>query len=185
VRQLRHRGEPVKLVIGAGPTSYSGWLATDLPVLNALEAEDWSKVFRPGDVERILAEHVVEHWTEGEFRHFLRIVRPYLSPQGRIRVAVPDGSHPDPAYVDSVKPGGTGLGADDHKALYTFRTMTALLAEEGYEAKLLEYFDAGGQFHRTEWSSDDGFIMRSADSDSRNKERPLSYTSLILDAFPR
>lgn len=184
VRRLRREGGPVKIIIGAGPTSYSDWLATDLPLLDALKPRDWSRIFRPGDVDRILAEHVIEHWTEEEFRHFLRIARPYLSPQGRIRVAVPDGFHPDASYIDQVRPGGTGCGAEDHKILHAFRSMTALLSEEDYGAELLEYFDEEGQFHHAAWSPEDGFIIRSADNDPRNKERPLSYTSLILDAFP-
>lgn len=173
------------MVIGAGPTAYSGWLATDLPVLDALNEGDWSGIFRPGDVDRILAEHVIEHWTEEELRQFLRAVRPYLSKAGRIRVAVPDGSHPDSSYIDQVKPGGTGPGADDHKVLHTLPSMTVILADEGYGAEPLEYFDDQGHFHHLVWSPEDGFIMRSADHDDRNKVKPLSYTSLILDAFPR
>ena len=184
VRRFRRKGEPIRLVIGAGPTAYRDWIITDLPVLDALRPADWSRVFRPGDVDRILAEHVVEHWTEDEFRYFLSVVRPYLSWQGRIRIAVPDGFHPHPAYIEQVKPGGTGCGADDHKVLYNYRTMTALLSEEGYKAEPLEYFSEEGQFRRTAWRLEDGFIMRSADHDPRNRERPLSYTSLIVDALP-
>lgn len=185
VARLRRNGERVRVVIGAGPTAYSGWLATDLPVLDALKERDWSGIFRPGDVDRILAEHVIEHWTEEELRQFLRAVRPYLSRKGRIRVAVPDGSHPDPSYIDEVKPGGAGLGADDHKVLHTLASMTVILSDEGYGAEPLEYFDEQGHFHHLAWSPEDGFIMRSADHDDRNRVKPLSYTSLILDAFPR
>jgi predicted SAM-dependent methyltransferase len=185
VARLRRHGGRVRVVIGAGPTAYSGWLATDLPVLDALKEGDWSRIFRPGDVDRVLAEHVIEHWTERELRQFLRAVRPYLSRVGRIRVAVPDGLHPDSSYIDEVKPGGTGLGADDHKVLHTFPSMAAILSDEGYGAEPLEYFDDGGRFHRLAWSAEDGFVMRSADHDDRNGVKPLSYTSLILDAFPR
>ncbi len=47
---------------------------------------------------------------------------------------------------------------------------------------LLEYFDEAGNFHRSPWDASDGFVARSADYDPRNKEKPLSYTSLIVDA---
>jgi len=184
VKGLRRQRQPVKLVIGAGPTSYEGWLSADLPVLDALNPQHWRSIFEPGDIDRILAEHVMEHWTEEELGCFLRIVRPYLSKQGAIRIAVPDGFHPDQHYIDWVKPGGTGCGADDHKVLYNYLTITAFLSGEHYEVRLLEYFDEGGKFHRIAWAAEDGFVQRSADNDLRNRGHPLSYTSLILDAFP-
>lgn len=184
VKGLRRQRQPVKLVIGAGATSYEGWLSTDLPVLNALNPRHWSSIFEPGDIDRILAEHVMEHWTEEELGCFLRIVRPYLSKGGAIRIAVPDGFHPDQHYIDWVRPGGTGCGADDHKVLYNYLTTTTLLSGEHYEVELLEYFDESGEFHRIAWKAEDGFVQRSADNDLRNRGHPLSYTSLILDAFP-
>jgi predicted SAM-dependent methyltransferase len=184
VKGLRRQRQPVKLVIGAGPTRYEGWLSTDLPVLDALNTRHWSSIFEPGDIDRILAEHVMEHWTEEELRRFLRIVSPYLSKEGAIRIAVPDGFHPDQHYIDWVKPGGIGCGADDHKVLYNCLTITALLSGEHYEVRLLEYFDECGEFHRVAWKAEDGFVQRSADNDLRNKESPLSYTSLIVDVFP-
>jgi len=45
-----------------------------------------------------------------------------------LRVAVPDGFHPNPGYIERVKPGGTGPGAGDHKILYTYRTLSAILS---------------------------------------------------------
>ena len=184
VKRFRYEGKPVKVVIGAGPTSHEGWLITDLPVLDALKPADWRYIFPRGSIERILSEHVIEHWTEDGFRSFLKIVRPFLSEQGFIRIAVPDGFHPDPSYIDYVKPGGTGSGADDHQVLYNHITITRVLSEDQYDCNLLEYFDEDGQFHLSPWEISDGFIVRSADHDPRNEERPLSYTSLIIDAWP-
>jgi len=185
VQRLRTNGEMVRLVIGAASTSYEGWLMTDLPVLDALNPSDWGYLFTQGSIHRILAEHVIEHWTRDEFCSFLRMVRPFLSEQGFIRIAVPDGLHPDSSYIDYVKPGGSGCGADDHKVLYNYITMTSTLSEKQYDYNLLEYFDETGQFHRSRWKASDGFVERSANYDARNRERPLSYTSLIVDAWPQ
>ena len=185
VRNLRSKGDMVKLVIGASSTSYKGWLVTDLPVLDALKPADWGYIFPQGSIDRILAEHVIEHWTEEEFRSFLGIVRPFVSRAGFIRIAVPDGFHPAPSYIDYVKPGGSGIGAEDHKVLYNYITITRILSGEHYDYNLLEYFDEMGQFHCCKWEIKDGFIKRSADYDPRNKEQPLSYTSLIIDAWSR
>ena len=113
VKRLRYEGNPIRVVIGAGSKNYEGcWLITNLPVLDALNSAHWSHVFPRGSIDRILAEHVIEHWTEDELHLFLRIVQPFLSEQGFIRIAIPDGFHPDPSYIDYVKPGGTGSGAD-------------------------------------------------------------------------
>jgi predicted SAM-dependent methyltransferase len=150
-----------------------------------LNPAHWSYIFPQGSIDRILAEHVIEHWTEDDFRLFLRVVQPFLSEQGFIRIAVPDGFHPDPSYIDYVKPGGSGSGSDDHKVLYNYIAITRILSEEQYNYNLPEYFDEAGQFHCSPWEISDGFVERSADYDSRNKERSLSYTSLIIDVWPR
>jgi predicted SAM-dependent methyltransferase len=184
VEEKRVAGGLMKLVIGAASTRYDGWVMTDLPVLDALRAADWRRIFRRGSIDRILAEHVIEHWSADQFRLFLRLVRPFLSEQGFMRIAVPDGFHPDVAYINHVKPGGTGPGADDHKVLYDYVSMTRILSEQQYGFELLEYFDERHQFHRCPWDAGDGFIQRSVDHDDRNRERPLSYTSLILDTWP-
>ena len=153
--------------------------------MDALNPAHWSYIFPRGSIGRILVEHVIEHWTEDEFRLFLMTVRPFLSEHGFIRIAVPDGFHHDSSYIDYVKPGGSGCGADDHKVLYNYIAITCILSEEQYDYKLLEYFDEAGQFHCSPWEISDGFVERSADYDPRNKERPLSYISLIIDVCPR
>jgi predicted SAM-dependent methyltransferase len=185
VSRLLSKRQAIKLVSGAATDQhYDDWLMTNLPSLDALNVEHFKSIFSPGCIDRILAEHVVEHWHECELHLFLHIVRPYLLSTGVIRLAVPDGFHPDPGYVAAVRPGETGPGAEDHKVLYTHRQMADLLAKARYTCRLLEYFDEQGRFHQFPWLIDDGFIMRSADHDPRNKIKPLSYTSLIVDATP-
>ncbi len=183
-KQMMAKGESVKVVIGAGGTDFEGWIITNLPYLDALKAEDWARIFTPGSIDRILSEHVFEHLSTDQFRIFLRVVQPYLSAEGRIRISVPDGHHPDPDYIESARPGGTGPGAYDHKVFYTHTLIAEVLTEEGYAYRLLEYFDQEGEFHQTAWDAVDGFMQRSADHDPRNREKPLSYTSLILDCWP-
>jgi len=197
VREVKHRlnsGVTVRLVVGAGPGSeliaptgsvHEGWILTDHATLNALDSRDWAKEFEPGTISRIFAEHVVEHWTEDGLKTFLHIVSRYLNSSGNVRIAVPDGYHPDQSYIEQVKPGGTGPGSDDHKVLYNYQSLTAIFKSEDWEYDLLEYFDQEHKFHSKSWDKADGFIERAAETDSRNNIRPLSYTSLILDARPR
>lgn len=193
VERLQSRREPLKLVVGAGSpeprmgepgTPYEGWLLTDVDALDALRHEEWAALFRPQSIQNILAEHVMEHLTEEQFLGFLGVIRDFLAPGACVRVAVPDGFHPDPAYIEQVRPGGTGPGADDHKVLYTYSRMAKLLADAGWDYDFLEYFDERGEFHLKDWDKTDGLIRRSALNDPRNKERPQSYTSLIVDIRP-
>lgn len=193
VERLQAWRKPLKLVVGAGSseprvgeagTPYEGWLLTDVDALDALRREEWAALFRPASIENILAEHVMEHLTEEQFLEFLNVIRDFLAPGARVRIAVPDGFHPDPAYIERVRPGGTGPGAADHKTLYTYARMVELLAGAGWRYDFLEYFDERGRFHIKPWDQRDGHIRRSALNDPRNRERPQAYTSLIVDLSP-
>lgn len=181
-----HSHRPLKIEIGSiGHPVHSGdWIVTNLPEFDALDERQWRSLFRPRSVDRVLAEHVVEHWTLAQLSTFLGILRTYLAPQGFLRMAVPDGRHPDPSYISAVQPGGSGAGAEDHKVLYTHESIAAACASAGFEVRLVEYFDVEGHFHSAPWDTVDGYINRSAAHDSRNANGELAYTSLIVDAFP-
>ena len=181
ITSLRNQGRDVKLVVGSGGIPIDGWVLTNLPVLDMLNSRHWQAVCPPASLNRVLAEHVIEHLTEAQFVQFLACVRPYLAPNARIRIAVPDGYHPSPTYIDHVKPQGTGPGADEHQLLYTYKTLTHLLTTNNYAYQLVEHFDENGTFHKIDWRIEDGFIRRSADYDRRNQQAPLTYTSLIVD----
>ena len=176
---------PLKIIIGAGSTRYDGWIATDIPAFDILNAGHWTLLFPERSIDRLLAEHVFEHLTPEQLGIVLRQARLYLKPGGRIRFAVPDGNHPDPNYIDRVRPGGAGSGASDHKALYDCDSISELLGEAGYDLQLLEYFDGASNFRRTPWQREDGFIGRSAENDARNAAGKLVYTSLIVDCWLR
>jgi predicted SAM-dependent methyltransferase len=125
---------------------------------------------------------VWEHLTEEDGARAARQCFEYLKPGGYLRVAVPDGFHPDETYIEYVRPGGTGAGADDHKVLYTHKTFAALFERAGFRVELLEYFDSSGEFHFVDWSPEAGTIVRSRRFDDRNAGGTLKYTSIILDA---
>jgi predicted SAM-dependent methyltransferase len=181
----KQRSRPLRIIVGASGVSQRGWIATEADFLNLLRASDWRRHFDEGPVDAILAEHVWEHLSEEEARVAARVCFNYLKHGGYLRAAVPDGFHPDPAYIRAVEPGGSGEGALDHKVLYTHKTFRALFEGAGFDVSLLEYFDEHGDFHYSDWSTTDGHINRSSRFDKRNIERGHSYTSLILDARKR
>ena len=182
VRKLRKQtsAAPVlNVVIGAGGTTFAGWVSTDISVLDITSPHDWETLFRPDSIDRLLCEHVLEHLSESECKAALRDCYRYLRPGGLFRIAVPDGYRRDPAYVAEVAP-----PKDGHKSLFTVDTLVSLLESVGFRAVPLEYFDAEERFHSSAWDPADGYIDRSFRSDKRVrfKRGDMFYTSLIVDA---
>jgi len=173
---------PLRIVIGASGVFDGGWIPSDIQDLNLLRPEDWNRLFSRNSIDALLAEHVWDALTTEEGLQAARHCFQYLKSGGYLRVAVPDGYHPDPEYIEWVKVGGGGSG-DDHKVLYDYETLSRLFEGAGFKVELLEYFDENGKFHYREWDASAGKIHRSKRFDERNKNGTLSYTSIILDAY--
>ena len=173
---------PLRIVVGASGVVDSGWTKTEQTYLDLLKPDDWERYFNPGQIDAILAEHVWEHLTVDQGIMAARTCLRYLRPGGYLRIAVPDGNHPDPGYISGVKPGGLGPGADDHKVLYDYKSLSRTISAVGLKVEPLEYFDENGRFVFNPWNARDGMIHRSARYDERNHDGKLNYTSLIIDA---
>ena len=175
-----------RVIVGAADTAYAGWITTDRDTLDLLRPEQWSRYFPPASLDVILAEHVWEHLSLDQGREAARTCFRYLRPGGYLRIAVPDGMHPDPAYVAAVRPGAEPsdeFGATDHQVLFTHRSLVELLESAGFRVELLEYFTEDGVFRERAWSPDGGMIVRSRRFDPRNADGRLRSTSIIADAF--
>ena len=108
----------------------------------------------------------------------------YLKLGGYLRLAVPDGFHNKHEYIDYVKPGGHGAGADDHKVLlYNYKSFNSTFKEAGFKVKLLEYFNEERNFQFSAWNTNKGKINRSIRYDKRNNDGNPNYTSIIIDAI--
>lgn len=181
-RRLKLRNAK-KVIIGAAKTSQPGWVASDVDILDITKPNNFSQYWKANTIVAFLAEHVWEHLSEHDGRLALENCHEYLAPGGHIRIAVPDGNSPDIGYINSVRPGGSGPGADDHKVLYNVASLCKLLAETGYKPLPLEFFDEDGSFERHPWKSQDGHVSRSFEHDVRNHGKTIGYTSLIVDGF--
>jgi predicted SAM-dependent methyltransferase len=158
-------------------------VSTEKGFLDVTDRGDFECYWRPGSRTAFLAEHVLEHLNaDGAWKTCANCFK-FLKHGGWLRVAVPDGFHPEPSYIELVKPGGTGIGAYDHKILYNYKSLRSILEEIGFSVELLEYWDENGQFHFRQWDSKDGHVSRSKRYDERNKDGALKYTSLIIDAI--
>ena len=93
---------------GASGGSYKDWIATDKEMLDLLREDDWAYYFESKPLDAILAEHVWEHLDHRAALVAAQNCFTYLKPGGYIRIAMPDGLHPDKGYIDRVKPGGWG-----------------------------------------------------------------------------
>lgn len=175
VRIRAFRRRPLRLLVGASSTAYPGWVATEEDELDLTDARAWT-LFRPGTIDAILAEHVWEHMTADESLRAAELRFRYLRPGGYLRLAVPDGNHPDPNFIEMVRPGATVKDHDVHEVLYTERTLREMLQRAGFEVRALEHYDDEHEFHYSDWSPDDGMIRRS----KRFEER--GPVSVIVDA---
>lgn len=171
-----------RIVIGSSGTAPEGWVPTDREVIDLLQEETWLRYFDVASLDAILAEHVWEHLAADDASRAARTCHRFLKPGGYLRVAVPDGLHPDPAYIEQVRPGGSGSGAGDHKVLYDYSSFRDLFTLAGFDVRLYEYHDWNGRFQFNEWNPADGQIRRSMRFDERNSLQRLAYTSIVLDA---
>lgn len=181
--QLIHHTGELKVIVGASSTHMPDWISTEYPYVNIASWANLQKWFVPESMSAILAEHVWEHLTQDQALDACRNCFRLLKSGGYLRLAVPDGNHPDTSYIDAVKPGGYGPGSDDHKVLYRLESLTTLLETAGFVVRPLEWFDTEGMFHKTLWDPEMGMVSRSTRFDERNSNNPTAYTSLIVDAF--
>ncbi len=176
--------EPVRVVVGASSQDYPGWVRTQQNDLDLVRRNDWERLFRPGSIQAILAEHVWEHLDEAEALLAAANCFAFLMEGGFVRCAVP-GLFPDATYQRTVRIGGPGPKdhpAASHQSLFTWRTLPSVFVSAGFQVRLLEWWDDDGQFQRRDWDANDGFIYRSVRFDDRNRCGRLGFTSLILDA---
>jgi predicted SAM-dependent methyltransferase len=189
---LKNHSE-INLNIGSANNLYPNWFPTDIQFISPQEIQinvfqfdatnekDYQKSLKNRKIKRILAEHVFEHLTLSQIEAVLKNFYQYSEPEMNIRIAVPDGFHSDPNYIELVKPGGTGEGAHDHKNLFTYRSLSELFEKQGFKANFVEYWDEKGIFHPGYQDDDKGIIRRSLVNDFRNQDGKPHYTSLIID----
>jgi predicted SAM-dependent methyltransferase len=180
--KLRSNDNPLRIVLGASNIYDNGWIPLEIDNLDVTKEDDWKELFALNTLDALLAEHVWEHLTPADAIKSAQNSYRFLKAGGYCRIAVPDGYHPDPQYINLVKPGGSGCGSDDHKVLYTYNTLSNIFLSAGFKVNLIEFFDEGGNFHSI-YSNDLGTITRSSKNDDRNESGKLNYTSLIIDAI--
>ena len=177
------RNKEINLVIGAGGTRFRNWISTDITTLDIINEEDYRKYFLKKKINMILAEHVFEHLDNHQIEKAIANFYKYSSDNVNIRIAVPDGYHADEKYLNLIKPGGSGAGAEDHKQLFNYISLASLFEKHGFKSRLVEYWDEKMEFHPGYTNDNKGYISRSFLNDERNIDGIPHYTSLIIDFF--
>lgn len=181
---LRNNKE-INLVIGAGGTKFENWFSTDIDTLDVTKEEDFEKYFSRKKINKVLAEHVVEHLTLNEINSMLKNIYKYSASNINFRIAVPDGFHADTEYIQKVKPNGTGEGAFDHKHLFNYKSLSKIAEQQNFDVILVEYWNEDGKFYSNYKNDNKGIIRRSFLNDKRNTDGKPNYTSLIIDIYKK
>jgi predicted SAM-dependent methyltransferase len=178
----------MKIILGAGGKTQEGWVSTDIDTLDISDDRDFEKFFGNEKAEAFLLEHVAEHLYTEELETALINIGEYLAPGGNLRIAVPDGYHPDEEYINWVRPGGNGPGCDLHRQLFNCDTLIEYLVQAGFVYMLVEWWEADEKFYTIYDSLDEseyGRIERCYKNDERNADGQAHYTSLIVDAWKK
>ncbi|MGI8656901.1 MAG: class I SAM-dependent methyltransferase [Pyrinomonadaceae bacterium] len=188
----------MRIIIGANGTQQPGWRSLEKNELDIRSGKQWLDSFPVNSLDAILAEHVFEHLTALEAYAALRNCYRHLKPGGYLRIAVPDGLHPDKVYLDWVAPNSPGEkflslfrgeGEPNHKVLWNYRSLIAVLSAIGFRVRLLEWIDERGLLHRNAWRASEGEIRRSYEHSYTRGFLNLivgtEYTSLIVDGVKR
>jgi len=183
-RIIKSTDNNLNIVIGAGQTSFNGWISTDYPVFDITSEKHWKFLFKKSSIDKMLAEHVLEHLTEKQVAKVFSFSYQYLKRDGVFRFAVPDGYNSNAEYINAIRPGGWDIGADDHKVLWNQELFTEIASKNGFNVQLLEYYDMFGVFHSMPFEIADGYIFRCKNNNYIDKNVP-NYSSLVIDLIKR
>jgi predicted SAM-dependent methyltransferase len=154
-------GRKIKIIVGAAETHQNGWYSTNEQWLDITKTSDWQLVFKgKKNISHVVAEHVFKHLTYSECKKALTTINQVMIYGGRLRIAVPDGYHPDSDYIRHVGINGLGDDAKDHKQLLNVDLLIELLESAGFECYHLEGYKADGQLVENVFSFMDVFIRR-------------------------
>lgn len=173
----------MKIIVGAAETYQKNWYSTNEQWLDITNPLDWKNVFKSKKIlTNVIAEHVFEHLSYESADTAIKCISNHLLPGGKLRIAVPDGYHPDQDYLKHIGINGIGADAHDHKQLLNADSLSSLLTKNGFSTVLIEGYDVNGKLIQVPWDSNDGFVLRSRQNKPSKKWGfPDAETSLIVD----
>lgn len=131
-------------------------------------------------IKNILADHVIHELNYDDAVKAMRFAHKYLTPGGRIRIAVPDADHKDERFVKLMK------NIYQPKWDYSSNGMLRMLKAAGFKHfQVKEAFDVAGLFNISTWYRIDGYCKRSFWYDPNNMimDKGMFWSCLIVDAI--
>jgi predicted SAM-dependent methyltransferase len=131
-------------------------------------------------ISHILADHVFQELTEADAIQALVYAKRYLTPGGKIRIAVPDDNHRDKQFVQLMQQ------IYQPKVHYNRDKLLRVVRAAGFKRfQVKENFDAGGLFNISTWYRQEGFVKRSFWYDPNNmaNNTGMFWSCLIIDAI--
>ena len=181
-------GNEVNLILGAALTSQPNWISTNEQWFDISNKLHWYRLFKnKRRLRKALAEHVFEHLTKEEMTCTIKLIHNHLTKNGTLRIAVPDGNHPDKNYRKHTGINGIGADASDHKQFITYEFLKSELENAGFKCILREGYTNDGNLVTNSFSDELGFIIRSRQNKILNDQKGWDFidsnSSLIIDAF--
>ena len=178
----------VKLILGAALTNQEGWLSTNEEWLDISNKLHWKRLFKGRKLlKRAIAEHVFEHLTKEQMKNAFQLIYEHLYEGGTLRIAVPDGNHPDFNYRKNTGINGIGADAADHKQFLSFETLKYELEKVGFQCIQMEGYNKVGQLTVKKLTPELGYIHRTRHNKGKFTKQGWDFidaqTSLIVDAY--
>jgi predicted SAM-dependent methyltransferase len=168
-----------KISIYSANASPSGWLAIDKSALDITRQEDFAGYWESNTRQAFLAEDVWNTLTWQQVHEATANCFEFLSKGGTLRIAVPDGNHPDPLYINEIYATSKRAG-EKQRILFDYQSLSECLRYVGFRIVLLEYWDERRVLHTAEWTFENGPVNRTA----KLGKSPGGFlnTSLVIDA---
>ncbi|CAF3099707.1 unnamed protein product [Rotaria sp. Silwood2] len=169
---------PRNIYIGAGRKKYFGWESFEYKDLDITKPQDFSRWFCPESIAAFLTEHTVEHISYEDMIRSLKLMHQYLMHGGYIRIALPVYRLGRKKHIF-----GSLEKAYGHINAPTVDELIEALNVAGFfDIRKLEYGDAKGFIHTSDWDRCKGMIDRSVKYDYRNQlwRRSNRYNGLNL-----
>ena len=119
----------------------------------------------------------------------LNLIHDYLIEGGTLRIAVPDGNHPNPIYKEHAGINGKGADASDHKQFITYEQLKSELENCGFKCILREGYFSDGSLVNEKINSELGYIIRSRNNKSFSRKYGWDFEnanlSLIEDQYKK
>lgn len=143
-KKVEQNNGKIFLNVGSGPIEIPNYISVDMRDLSTIDivADVHNIGFNDNEVDEILVKHVIEHFTENDFK---QTILPYwykiLKKDAHLRIIVPNATEITKAYVEGSMNytdffklifGGQDYAGNYHYSMYTVESLTTILKIVGF-----------------------------------------------------